>query len=226
MEGLYHKPPYPHRYDASMHITTLYQSRSAHLRTDISRALESTHLPLPGDKVYIASTNVPHSDDPEMQARLDVRKHAYATIFAEHGVEPIHLDASHQLAESITNLAGHTLIVDSLNLNASNTWLRNNSLPHDATAALIADEIENFLAALSLLAASAAFSHVILLTNEVAADFDIRSIHLMQYATFITAMNDRVAKATVQLASTIPHLTQSAYIAGSVMMPLSETYRG
>lgn len=193
-----------------MTISIIIQGRSAYLSADIRKVLKAAG---PLGSVVVARTNVPHSDDPEMVLRLEHRRNEYRKAM---GSEIEEVNASHQADQTLLNLSGGTLLLDSFNLHISNTWLRNNSRPYEETAALLRKEAADVGEALRLLEETRSFQNILVLTSEVQTDYNVSSPDLAQYAEYIAEAN----------ASLISHLITAGispdiYFAGTVLPRLT-----
>ena len=202
-----------------MTISLIIQGRSAYLSADIQNVLKDQSRKVataPSGLNWVARTNVPHSDDPEMQRLLEHRRKEYK--FGLEDPAPKEVNASHQLDQSLLNLSGHILLIDSFNLHISNTWLRNNSRPYEETAALLRREAQDVGEAIRLLETSRSFTHIVVLTSEVQTDFNVSSPDLAQYAEYIAEANGALISYLQDSG-----LSPDIYIAGTVLPRLSST---
>lgn len=193
-----------------MTVSILLQGRSAYLSADIQKVLGPSRFQ---GLAVVARTNVPHSDDPEMVLRLEHRRAEYRKAL---GPDPLEVNASHQADQTLLNLSGDVLLVDSFNLHISNTWLRNNSRPYEETASLLRKEASDIAEALRILEEAQSFSKILVLTSEVQTDYNVSSPDLAQYAEYIAEAN----------AALIAHLITSGispeiYFAGTVLPRLT-----
>lgn len=193
-----------------MTISIIIQGRSAYLSADLRRVLGKVS---PTGSVVVARTNVPHSDDPEMVERLEHRRSEYRKAM---GPEILEVNASHQADQTLLNLSGGILLLDSFNLHISNTWLRNNSRPYEETALLLRKEAADIAEALRLLEETRSFGRILVLTSEVQTDYNVSSPDLAQYAEYIAEAN---ASLIANLISS--GISPDIYFAGTVLPRLS-----
>ena len=180
-------------------IATIYQSRSSNAQTiskfiskkaaQTSNGKPSTEVVgLDANKTILLSTNVPYSDDAEMQGLLVKRGKDLVSQLEPYSTQ--YINGSHSLPESLglCNLNdGDILIVDSFNLYVSNLWLRNNSCTVDLLLKIAEPEIKQIARALKELNEKG--NLIVILTSDVSLELGLHTVDICQYSDIITAVN-------------------------------------